>query len=160
MKHVIKYQTSHDVGSTLLRITVNGRAVWLQTHNAGIHSDEAVFDCDYELDDSPILKLQFVNSGSKDQQPTTKQLKIESILIKNQPLEITTGQYNVHSNDWFNSQDGEYKKEHTIHHGGFMGWFGDMEFQFTVSKDKRSARLKSKNKSHGILGQTNKIIYP
>ena len=60
--------------------------------------------------------------------------------INNQKLQVSSGFYTVYPNDFWNSlsdSDNEQMKHKVLSHGGMLGWFGEINFEFFDLKHKR-----------------------
>lgn len=94
---------------------------------------DATVDFEHDYLENGINKLTIKFEGYV-QEAKIKMLSLRKILINNQQLYIQEGDYNPYPNDYVTLKD-------TIEHGGNMGWYGTMDYEFNIQDNLSNNRI-------------------
>ena len=90
------------------------------------------FTHDYRGQAANVLKIQF-----QGQEQESKQLTLKEIIINGQQLNVNSGFYVPARNKWWNNLDHyelQLKKQKYLCHGGKLGWFGSIVYEYVDQK--------------------------
>lgn len=134
-----------------IKMIVNDKdQVWSQDFNSTENEISAEFDYNYK---EPYNWLTIYFTGEEQK---NKLLSLKSVSINNQKLQVYSGFYTVYPNEFWNnlSEDESVRMKHKVlAHGGMLGWFGEINFEFFNLKNKRHMGMYHPNR-FGV----NKII--
>ena len=118
-----------------IKMTMNDKdPVWEQEFFTAEDNVAAEFDYNYT---EPYNWLTIYFTGDEQR---NKLFAIKSVSINNQKLQVNSGFYTVYPNDFWNNlsdSDSEQMRHKVLAHGGMLGWFGEINFEFFDLKHKR-----------------------
>jgi len=79
-----------------------------------------------------------------EHEPAVKYLKIENIKINSQKIFINEGDYIPTQTLWMKEHEQEIT-DNLINHGGIMGWYGKMYYEYKIQSELNSSRISKDN---------------
>jgi hypothetical protein len=77
-------------------------------------------------------------------EPAVKYLKIENIRINSQNIFTNEGDYIPTQTLWMKEHEQEIT-DNLINHGGIMGWYGKMYYEYKIQSELSSSRISKNN---------------
>lgn len=111
-------------------ILCNNQRVFRSKEFRSVDRKVVNFEYDYDQCAHATLKLILLFKSQNN-----KQLKLNSIKINNQHINIFAGFYYPAKDDWWKSLDDAQTKEmqkKVITHGGVFGWPGEVEYEYQL----------------------------
>lgn len=138
MLHTIEFTGSSEQMHSEIIVTINEERKVLMRFKGHNIPYSANFMHEYPENGLNTMSVQFETDVGRD--PGDKQLILHRITINDQKIRPEWGDYNPYVNDLFPDQK-NWIKEHendkqyldwVIRHGGVMGWYGTMEYEYNI----------------------------
>jgi len=134
MFHLIEFTIASENYPSTAIFEINGE--FIKGLNVSTNSDQTIdqvikFSYDYPTDSNNTLTIRF---EKVEEEAEVKMLSLRKILINNQQLYVQEGDYNPYPNDYVTLKD-------TIEHGGNMGWYGTMDYEFNIQDNLSNNRI-------------------
>lgn len=124
-------------------IFVNGWHVKSATHKNTENNQRIEFLYDYNISKNTVNILKLVLSGEEQKD---KCLILKNVIINNSILDINNGYYLPNKNKFWQTltpEEKKHMKKKVISHGGNLGWFGSLDFEYYIEKPGQPVKDKT-----------------
>lgn len=144
MLHNIDFAVYSPDYRSYVAIMINEETLWsdvLIDNATTLHHVE--IEKEYATDGENKIVFRF-EQYQAEHEPAEKYLKIENIIINSQNIFTNEGDYVPTQTPWMREHQKDVVDD-LINHGGIMGWYGKMYYQYKIQSELNSSRVSKNN---------------